>query len=124
MKASLNLNGIEIGEYAAQSGFKVSEVSRRKRSVVTLDGTDFVSEIIKHKIEVTLLDMSDYQLKTVLQAIKSRPVSGTYSDFDTGTTFTGYFNISNVSYSARKAIGTGVTAMTYMTGISFTAEER
>ena len=73
MRASLIVNGKEIGDYLAEEGIKFSPIYRNQKTVVMKDGTEFRYEQEKKKIDVTFLDtIYDNFFLEALVDIKSR----------------------------------------------------
>lgn len=121
MQVSLVINGHEVRGYIAEDGVNVSEVERLKKTITTLDGRIHQSRIVKHKISVTLLDMSDSQWETLVGYFDTNPVVVNYSNFETGLTLTGPFYVTGLGkYKIKKGIGT----MAYLNSLGFDLEEQ
>ena len=121
MRASLVINGTEFGHYIPEDGLSFSTDRRNERTVVTLDGTKWMTYKEKINISATLLDMPDDIYKTLMTAIKmANPASISVSNFDTGETATGYYYITDHPYTVNQSIGT----LTYLNSLSLTLEEK
>ena len=120
MRISLLTNGHQICDYIAADGVDVSTVVRVEKSITTLDGTLYSKGVDKWQLNITCLDMSDSQWQTLCSWLKPSPIQIMYTNLDTGATVTGYFYVKDKKRKAKKTIG----QMTYLTGLSFTLEEK
>lgn len=120
MRISLVTNGHQICDYIASDGVDISTISRCEKSIITLDGTLYTQSVDKTQFNITCLDMSDSQWQTLCSWLTPSPISMTYTNLDTGTSVSGYFYVKDKKKKAKKTIGT----MTYLTGLSFTLEEK
>lgn len=120
MRISLITNGHQICDYIAADGVDISTVTRVEKSITTLDGTLYTKGVEKTQINITCLDMSDSQWQTLCSWLKPSPITLNYTNLDNGTTITGQFYVKDKKRKAKKTIG----SLTYMTGLSFTLEEK
>lgn len=118
MRAKLVINGVDFSPWVKEGGLFQREIARQSRSVVTLNGTEYRSEIIKRGIDVTLTKMRDDTWRRLLGALKKRPATITYIDDRLGET-TRRFYVSAPSAAAEKVFGT----VTSLNGAAFTLEE-
>lgn len=118
MRAKLVINGVDFSPWVKAGGLIQREISRQSRSVVTLNGTEYRSEIIKRSIEVSLTKMRDDTWRRLLDALQRRPATVTYIDDRLGET-TRRFYVSGPSAAADKVFGN----VTSMSGGAFTLEE-
>lgn len=94
-----------------------AEVNRK--SITTMNGTEWAQEKKRHKAQIKLLDMSADQYAIFAGALATNPGSIAYLDAEDGTIKTGTFYIMNIKYTKHK-IAAGVI---YLTGISFDISE-
>lgn len=120
MRISLLTNGHQICDYIAQDGVDISTITRNEKSITTLDGTLYMRNVEKIQLNITCLDMSDSQWKTLCSYLTPSPITLSYTNLDNGTTITGQFYVKDKKRKAKKTIG----SLTYMTGLSFTLEEK
>lgn len=122
MRYSLVINGHEIGNFIAGDGVSVSYDERNSKEVITMDGTKFKKSKTKRNFDITLLDMPDSYFYNICSWIKlADPATVSYTDFDQGTTLTNrLFYVKLPSHQASEVID----SITYLTGISFSMEER
>lgn len=118
MRAKLVINGVDFSPWVKEGGLIQREIARQSRSVVTLNGTEYRSEIIKRSIEVSLTKMRDDTWRRLLDALQRRPATVTYIDDRLGET-TRRFYVSGPSAAADKVLGN----VTSMSGGAFTLEE-
>lgn len=119
MRATLIINGMDFSPYLRSGGLQQTEIVRRGRSVVALDGTEYRSEIVKRGLSVGLIDMKDTQWRRMLEALASRPVQARYMDDRMGDV-TKAFYVTGPTAAAKTVRG----GHTYFTGGSFELEEK
>lgn len=120
MRISLLTNGHQICDYIAEDGVDVSTVTRVEKSITTLDGTLHTKGVDKFQINLTCLDMSDSQWQTLCSYLSPSPIQISYTNLDTGESLTSTFYVKDKIRKAKKTIG----QLTYLTGLSFTLEEK
>ena len=121
MRASLVINGTEFGDYIEEDGLDFSIDKRNERTIITLDGTKWMTYKEKINVSAKLLDMPDDVYKTLMTTIKiANPANVSISNFDTGETATGYYYITDHPYTVNQSIGT----LTYLNSLSLTLEEK
>lgn len=122
MRYSLVVNGHEIGNYIAGNGVHISKDERVSKSVVTMAGIKFSHSIEKINMDVTLMNMPDSYFTTISTWLKlASPATVSYTDFEQGQTLNNrLFYVHNLTHEANEVIGD----VTYLTGISFSMEER
>ena len=59
MEAKLIINSVDFSPWVAENGIKYGEVYRNSRSVVTLDGTLYQTQVTKHSLDVALVELRD-----------------------------------------------------------------
>lgn len=118
MQVFLDVNGLIITGSIAENGITQSEVSRRAKEVVTLDGLLERAEVLKRRISVRLVEVTDKRWYEICAALKTRPATVHYIDDKLGET-TKLFYVSSPTASARRVVG----GITYFRGGSFTLEE-
>lgn len=118
MRAKLIINGEDFTPWVREGGLIQREITRQTRSVVTLGGIEYRSEIPKRSIEVSLTKMRDGTWNRLLNALAKRPADVTYVDDKLGET-TRRFYVSSPSATTDKVLGN----VTCVSGGSFTLEE-
>lgn len=119
MRAILIINGVDFTPYLRSEGLTQSEITRRGRSVVDLNGTEHRDEIVKRSIAVSLIELRDTAWYRVVDALNTRPAAVRYIDDRYGDT-TRLFYVSGLTAAARTVRG----GHTYFAGGSFTLEEK
>lgn len=120
MRISLLTNGHQICDYIAADGVDISTIRRVEKSITTLDGTLYTKGVDKFQINLTCLDMSDSQWATLCSYLRPSPIEVVYTNLDTGESLVSTFYVKDKKRKAKKTIG----SLTYMTGLSFTLEEK
>ena len=116
MKTELVINNVDVRPFVAEDGISYSKGARVQRSVVTIGGTEFRTEIPVYPMSVTLLPMNDEALGIVLGALSTSPASVTYIDRFTKTRKTNQlFYVDDISFTEGYIAGTS----TEMTSVSF-----
>ena len=118
MQAKLIINGVNFAQWIKSDGMTQSDIRRNSKSLVTLDGVEHRTGIVKRAISVELVTMRDDTLSFLSAALTS-PAAVQYTDRD-GYDRTSTFYVSD-PVSTAKMIRRGVT---YWDGIGFTLEER
>ncbi len=118
MRAKLIINGEDFTPWVREGGLIQREITRQTRSVVTLGGIEYRSEVPKRSIEVSLTKMRDGTWRRLLDALARRPAYVTYVDDKLGET-TRRFYVSGPSATTDKVLGNA----TCFSGGSFTLEE-
>lgn len=119
MRAILIINGVDFGPWLRSEGLTQTEITRRGRSVVALDGTEHRDEIIKRGISVSLVEMRDTTWYRLAAALNTRPATVRYIDDRYGDN-TRLFYVSGPTASAKTVRG----GHTYFSGAAFTLEEK
>lgn len=121
MEISLKLNSHEIREFIKEDGVHVSTDKRVSKTVTALDGTDFRRYKAKYRIEVEVLDdlISD-NLSILKSYMTPNPAAVSFSNYETGETFSGTFYVSDLTHNIKKSYG----GRALLKGISFLLEEK
>lgn len=117
MEAKLTVNGVDFAPWLKENGLRQTEVLRKGRSVVTLDGTEHRAGIVKRHISASLVELRDETWCRLLAALQDRPAQVRYLDDSAGET-QGLFHVSNPSASAKTVRG----GHTYFSGGTFELE--
>lgn len=120
MKASLTINSFELGDYIVEDGIKITNEVRSSKSIITADGQKWYQAITKKTIEVTLSDLFDDVYTSLCAHFSPNPAAVTFSDFETGQTYSGTFYVSELSQGVKKSIST----ITYLDDLSLRLEEK
>ena len=122
MIARLIINGTDFTPWISEGGITQGVLSRVRRSIVALDGTEIRKEIEKQSIGVQLVEtVTDARAAELIGALKSaQPASVTYTGKDGVTRTSVLFYVSGLSGGEKKIMGT----TTFWSGIAFTLEER
>ena len=118
MQAKLTINGVDFAKWCKEDGITQSDIVRQGRSVVVLDGTEYRGEIHKRGLQVSLVEVRDQTLRTLLAALTS-PAEVAYTDM-TGEDRQRVFYVSSPTATAKTVRG----GNTYYSGVSFSLEER
>lgn len=118
MEAKLKINGVDFIPWVKEGGIQQTDIKRQSRSVVTLDGTLYQTEVIKRGISVNLVEMRDATLFRLTDAL-TNPAVAEYTDKNGGT-LEKTFYISGPHVTEKTIMG----GNTYLNGISFSMEER
>lgn len=120
MRASLIINGFDVGPYIAEDGLEFDTISRNQKSVTVKSGDLYQSEREKTKITVKLLDMSDEQYAELIQ-YRTYLSNVSFVDFVTGQSMSNVlFYFYKPKITARKCIGT----LTYLTDLTLELEQK
>lgn len=119
MKAILIINGTDFTPWLQSGGLQQMEITRRGRSVVDLNGTEYRNEIIKRSIAVSLIEMRDTTWYRLIAALRIRPATVRYIDDDLGDV-TKKFYISGPTAAAKTVRG----GHTYFSGGALSLEEK
>lgn len=122
MIASLIINGTDFTPWIAEDGIKQGVLSRVRRSIFTLDGSEIRKEVEKQSIAVNLVDsVIDTRAAVLIGALKSaQPALVTYTTKAGVTRSDVPFYVSGLSGGEKTIVG----RTTVWSGISFTLEER
>ena len=115
-----SINGKSFLSIVQKDGLDVSRAEVNKKSVITMDGTEWASEKKRHTISVKLMDMSSEQFSEYAAYLATNPAAVVYTDSEDGLVHNGTFYISNIRHVKRKVI----TGVTYLTGLSFDLSEK
>lgn len=118
MQIRLNINGFELTPWLAENGYTLSPLIRQSRSVITLGGTEYRTEVKKHSIEATTVELRDNTLRSIKAALTS-PATVVFTD-DEGNDLTRTMYVSGPAATARTVRG----GNTYFAGVTITLEER
>ena len=120
MQLKLIVNGVDHSLWLAENGLVRSPLVRQSRSIVTLDGTEWRTDIKKHQLEASYVELRDSTLTKLKASLKaSSPATVTFTD-DDGNDLTRTMYWSGPRVTAKKVKG----GNTYYTGVSVTYEER
>lgn len=114
----LEINGVPLTGLLAKNGLKQSLISRREKTVVTMDGTEWYSGKKKRKIDVTLVEMPLPRWMEVADSLNTSPATIHYIDELYGDA-TRMFRISGIS-ATTKTVEAG---RAYIGSASFTLTE-
>ena len=118
MQIRLDVHGFGLAPGLAGSGDILSPLGRRGRSVITLGGTEYRTEVKKHSIEATTVELRDNTLRSIKAALTS-PATVVFTD-DEGNDLTRTMYVSGPAATARTVRG----GNTYFAGVTITLEER
>lgn len=118
MQIRLNINGFELAPWLAENGYILSPLIRQSRSVITLGGTEYRTEVKKHSIEATTVELRDNTLRSIKAALTS-PATVIFTD-DEGNDLTRTMYVSGPTATAKTVRG----GNTYFAGVTITLEER
>lgn len=118
MEAKLTINGEDFAPWLKEGGLRQTEVIRKGRSIVTLDGTDHRAGIVKRHISASLVELRDETWYRLLAALQDRPAQVGYLDDSAGETQR-LFHVSNPVASAKTVRG----GHTYFSGATLELEE-
>lgn len=119
MEAILVINGTDFTPWLKEGGLQQSEISRRGRSMVDLNGTEYRDEVIKRAISVSLVEMRDTTWYKLTAALRPRPAAVRYIDDGLGDV-TKLFYISGPTAVAKTVRG----GHTYFSGGTLSLEEK
>ena len=121
MRYRLEINGVDFSSWIEEDGITQSPIERVKRSIVTMDGTEYRTIIEKQKLDVKLLDMPDSELEQVIAAIALHyPALVTYTSKNGQTYSSVPFYATTPTAKVKKVYG----SLTYLGDISFSLEEK
>lgn len=119
MQLQLNINGVDFSHWLLEDGISFGQTTRQTVEVVTMNGTLYRNAINKNTISVSLVELRDSTLAMLKTALYTNPCAVQATDAD-GTTMSGQYYVSDLSYSAKTVIG----GNTYYSGTSFDLEEQ
>lgn len=119
MQVKLVINGMDHAPWLAENGLVRSPLVRQSRSVVTLDGTEWRTEIRKNQLEATYVELRDKTLATLVSTLTPNPATVLFTD-NNGVDITRIMYISGPTVTAKTVRG----GNTYYSGVSITLEER
>lgn len=120
MEASVVINNVEFATWAKEDGITVTPILRREKTITTMDGTEYRSNIKKYQIDMEFVDMNEDTLQTLLAALATNPGYVIENMVTPGTSRYGYYYIDDTSFSAHKV----VAGTTDFTGLSLTLVEK
>lgn len=118
MQTALKINGVDFTPYIMSGGLVQTPILRQSRTVETIGGTLFKTEVEKRGISVQLVEVRDLTLTRLLDAV-SQLSSVEYDDIR-GYRRTAYFYVSVSNASAKRVVG----GNTYYSGVSLEMEEK
>ena len=118
MQAKLTINGMDMTPWLAREGLVLTPLVRQSRSVVTLDGREYRTEIVMHSITAQFVELRDNTLGKIRAALSS-PATVTFTD-DFGNELTRVMYVTGPTVTAKTVQG----GHTYYSGVSITLEER
>ena len=116
MQVRLSINGVEITPWLSEGGYVLAPLLRQSRSIITLGGTEYRTEVVKHSLSVTLVELRDTTLQTIRSAISATVL---FTD-EEGRELTRTMYSSGLKAAAKTVRG----GHTYFSGVSMTLEER
>lgn len=119
MRAILIINNVDFTPWLRAGGLQQTEIVRRGRSVVALDGTEYRSEILKRGISVSLVELRDVTWYRLQDALKTRPATVRYIDDRLGETVRQFY-VGGPTAAAKTVRG----GHTYFSGGAFSLEEK
>lgn len=119
MRAILIINGVDFTPWLQSGGLQQMEITRRGRSIVDLNGTEYRDEIIKRAIAASLIELRDTTWYKLIAALRTRPATVRYIDDDLGDV-TKRFYISGPTAAAKTVRG----GHTYFSGGTLSLEEK
>ena len=120
MQMKLVVNGVDHSLWLAENGLVRSPLVRQSRSIITLGGTEWRTEIRKHQLQATYVRLRDSTLaKLTTSLTAANPATVLFTD-DDGNNLTRTMYWSGPTATAQKVEG----GNTYYTGVSVTFEER
>ena len=119
MQVKVVINGVSHAEWLAEGGYVLTPLLRQARSVVTIDGTDWRTQIKKHQIDLSYVELRDSTLVTLANSLKPNPATVLFTD-DNGMDITRTMYVSGPIVTAKTVRG----GNTYYSGASITLEER
>ena len=118
MQTKLTINGMDMTPWLAREGLVLTPLVRQSRSVVTLDGREYRTEIVMHSITAQFVELRDNTLGKIRAALSS-PATVTFTD-DFGNELTRVMYVTGPTVTAKTVQG----GHTYYSGVSITLEER
>lgn len=119
MQAKLVINGVDHSLWLAGGGLVRAPLLRQSRSVVTLAGTEWRTQIQKHQMEASYVELRDNTLAALVASLAVNPASVLFTD-DNGADITRTMYVTGPNVTAKTVRG----GNTYYTGVSITLEER
>lgn len=117
MQTEININGVAFAPYVMSGGFSQSPALRQSRTVETISGLLFKSEVEKRLIALQLVEVRDSTLTRLLGAVT--PLSTVEYDDIRGYRRTAKFYVSVTNAAAKRVVG----GNTYYSGVSLQLEE-
>lgn len=119
METILTINNVDFTPWLRSGGLQQTEIVRRGRSVVALDGTEYRSEIVKRGISASLVELRDTTWYRLLAALRVRPATVRYIDDLLGETVRQFY-VTGPTAAASTVRG----GHTYFSGGAFSLEEK
>ncbi len=119
MEAILIINNVDFTPWLRSGGLQQTEIVRRGRSVVTLDGTEYRSELVKRGITVSLVELRDGTWYRLMDALRVRPATVQYIDDRLGRVIRQFY-VDGPTAAAKTVRG----GHTYFSGGAFSLEEK
>ena len=105
MQLKLIVNGVDHSLWLAENGLVRSPLVRQSRSIVTLNGTEWRTDIQKHQLEASYVELRDSTLAKLKASLKaSSPATVTFTD-DDGNDLTRTMYWSGPRVTAKKVKG-------------------
>lgn len=117
MLFNMTINGVDFTPYLRENGVNQYDISRIQKTVITMDGTLYRSDVKKRGIRVQLREVRDTILTDLFAALTS-PATVGYTDLELGDVEKTFY-VSGKSVNARTVKG----GNTYWSGATFTLEE-
>lgn len=119
MQVKVVINGVSHAEWLAEGGYVLTPLLRQARSVITIDGTDWRTQIEKHQLDLSYVELRDNTLATLKASLLTNPATVTFTD-DEGNDLTRIMYITGPTVTAKTVKG----GNTYYSGVSLTLEEK
>lgn len=119
METILIINNVDFTPWLRSGGLQQTEIVRRGRSVVALDGTEYRSEIVKRGISASLVELRDPTWHRLIDALRVRPATVRYIDDLLGETVRQFY-VTGPTAAASTVRG----GHTYFSGGAFSLEEK
>ena len=117
MEAKAIYNGQDLAKWAKESGIVQNIVYRSGRSVVTISGSLFKTEIPKRTVSISLVELKDSTLKSIASAIIPQS-EFEYTDMERGDRVAQFY--ARISTGTEKTVRGGIT---YWSGVTIDLEE-
>ncbi|MDE7054491.1 MAG: hypothetical protein K2O84_06700 [Oscillospiraceae bacterium] len=119
MRAILIINNVDFTPWLMSEGLQQTEIIRRRRSVVAINGIEYRLETVKRGLSVSLVELRDVSWYRLLDALSVRPATVRYIDDRLGDC-TKLFYVTGPSAAAKAVRG----GHTYFSGGVFSLEEK